>query len=226
MAGTLMLVNPRKRRGSGRRTAAQKRATAKLLAWNRAHRGHKATKSASRKRRRNPVAALANPRRGRARRSNPVRRSVRRRRNPIGIGGITGMFKPALIGAVGSIAVDTAFGYLPLPASLSVGKGALLSRAALAVGLGVLGRKFIGPIAGQAAEGALTVVLRDTIKVLAADAGVNLGYYSPGYVPRVAGNGVNGLARGGAGLLLSRNPGGMNGMRGYDSAAREMSVRY
>lgn len=167
---SLMLINPRKR-GAGRkktRTAAQKAATRKLVALNRAKRGPGRTA----RRRSNPT--------GLARVSNPVarrqkRRSIRRS-NPTGLAGmsrgITGMVMPSLQGAGGALLVNTALNYMPfLPAALKSGNGKYLARAGLAVAVGVFGSKVLpGRMASNMATGALTVALHDLMLGIASQA--------------------------------------------------------
>lgn len=153
---SLMLINPRKRRSGGkkRRSAAQRAATARMVA---ARHGR-----------------ASNPRRRRrhtARRSNPVgiarvhhtrRVHHRRRRNPIGMGGagnIGNMVMNGLIGAVGSIGINAVTNFLPV--TFKTGKVLYVTRAAGAILLGTVGRKFLGHRARVAAEGALAVNFAD-----------------------------------------------------------------
>lgn len=173
MAGTLMLINPSKRRA--KRAAPKKRARA---------------------RRRNPVAALANPRR-RARRTsavrrrrNPmalrsVRRSVRRRaRNPISVKGFgslaVGMVKEAVIGGVGSVAVDAVMGQVKpmLPLSMQSGMAYTAVKALGTVALGMVARKMMGSAGMTAAQGALTVQMAGLVRQY-APASLTMGYLSP-----------------------------------------------
>lgn len=185
MSGTLMLVNPRKRRarkaGAKRRTrtAAQRAATARMLAANR--RGRKSNPS---------------PRRRSRRRVSATSVLRRRRRNPIGgFSGrsITGMVKPALIGGAGVLAVNAFTKYVPLPPMLTEGRMMYATKFGLALLLGKFGRRIIGPSAQQMAEGAMTVlaatvlndVLTNTTGVSLAGAGSRrVGYYSPGMQAR------------------------------------------
>ena len=178
----LMLINPAKRpskrrRKSGR-TAAQKAATRKMLAANRARRGSVAPK----RRRRNPLAASAVHR---------VTRRTRRARNPIGMTGIMGSITDAAIGAGGALAVDMAFNYLPLPVNLKTGMAGTAAKAATAILLGTVGRKVLGRTAGKMAAGALTVIAYDAMKAFVPGAGAavaGLGYMNPGlpagYLPQ------------------------------------------
>jgi len=186
----LLIVNPRrrraraKRRSGKRRSAAQRAATRKMLAANRARRGGGVT--------------LLNPRRRR-------RASARRyRRNPaalsLGRFGTIGTQQPmrivqnAAIGAVGAVALNAVLSRLPLPMALMTGRTRYLTQGVFALGLGMLAANFKlvgGPIAAQAAEGALTVTLADAIKDFAAVAGfplAGMGYYLPGVGVQAAPN--------------------------------------
>lgn len=182
-----------------RRTAAQKRATLKMLSANRA-----------RRRKRNPsraaayrsVPTMANPikRRRRRRARNPIgsvaRRRVnriRRRRNPIG--GVQNLFMSAVTGAAGAIVLDVAFGYLPIPANLKTGPLKDVVKAIGAVGLTMIASRVVKKSTAEAMGiGALTVIAHDLAKGAIAkfapsvkmdgmgDMGLyvnGLGYYSP-----------------------------------------------
>ncbi len=185
-----------------RRTAAQKRATAKLVAFNRSRRRLSNPTRKRRRLRRNPITkaaayravptiARANPIRRRRRRGTSV--AVRRRRirhNPLrlGGGGIFGqLMMPAATAAVGALALDVAFGYLPLPANLRTGPLQLVTKTVGAIGLTFIASKVVSKSTAQAmGVGALTVVFHDVMKsfivktmpTLKMD---GLGYYSAGY---------------------------------------------
>lgn len=183
----MLLINPRARRKARKapRSAAQRRATAKLVAM-------------SRRRRRNPAPAAAplamNPRRRRkmARRSNPVRfvRRARRMSNPamrFSTAGIMAAFQQALVQGAGAVAFGIVHGQVQkfLPASLvptpgSIGIGDAV-KAALTV---FIGSALRGPTRGlsvKAATGALTVQAHDLIKTFVPST-LPLGYAAPGYV--------------------------------------------
>lgn len=187
----LILINPAKplkgKKMATRkraRTAAQKRATAKLIAFNKSRRSGR---TSVKRRKSNPARAVSAPAAApapRRRRTNPtvsVAKRSRRRRNPTGgASGIMPMLNAALMGAVGATAVGAAMNYLPLPAALKTGYIRPVTQAALALSLGIFGRKFLGRNAVKMAEGALTVTLTETIKQVGSQAGIQLGYYSPG----------------------------------------------
>jgi hypothetical protein len=151
---TLMLVNPRKRRSSGKKRASPARKT----------RSRKA-------RRTNPVSVASVKRRARrniggARRS--ARRTVRRHRNPISMGSLSSsrlmkMLTNAALGGAGSIGVDLIMGQVRkyLPPSLqpsATGPGVYDAiKVALTIALGRGLSKMTKGASEQMAAGALTV---------------------------------------------------------------------
>jgi hypothetical protein len=190
----VLLVNPRRRR--------RKSASAK-------------------KRRRNPAKRRAigytvGTRRIRRRKLNPARRTraksyrrrvMRRRSNPIGVRGIVADLMPAVKGAVGAIATETAFRFLPTPGPLAMLKGGLapVTKIGVAYGLSKVIQMFAGrSIARDMLSGALVVIAYDfvnqqvlsRIPMVSAGAGEymsGLGYHSAGAVmaatPQLAGTG-------------------------------------
>lgn len=185
MSGELLLINPRKRKA--KRTTTRR----------------KARKHTTRSRRRSaPVVVMANPspRRRRSRLSalRSKVRHVRRkyRRNPLprfSLGAITTMAKGAAVGAAGAVAVDVLYGYAKsmLPASMqSPTDGAginpmyFLGKGALAVAVGVLGRKLTSHAAAMA-EGSLTVQAYQLMSAM-MPASIAMGYASPARVMRGA----------------------------------------
>jgi hypothetical protein len=205
MAGRILLVNPighkRKRKKVSstkgapkmaahrkRRTAAQKAATARMVAANRARRKNPIRSKKRRSLRSVAHSAVAHVRR--RRRHNPIGKTThhrRRRRNPIGglSGGIVNrMLMPAVTAAGGALALDLAWGYLPIPANLKVGSLQYVAKAAGAVAIGTLGAKVMKRHTAEAmAVGALTVVFhtaaRDLISKMLPS--VHLGYVNAGY---------------------------------------------
>ncbi len=199
----LLLINPskrpRKRKSKGTtkmarktrrtRSAAQKRATARMLAANRARRGGakrrtvKARRSHAvyaanpaprrRKYKRNPIAARANPRRRR-----------HYKRNPASLG-IMPLLTEATIGAAGALAVNTAVNWLPLPDALNTGLAKQAVKGAAAVALGLFGGMVLPrATARKMAAGSLTVtvheILQSTLSGMLPSA--KLGFY-PGGAP-------------------------------------------
>lgn len=183
----LLIVNPSRRPSKRRKnpSPAQKRARAAFAAMARARSKNPAKRRSASKRRTSAK-----------RRSNPVTISrVTRRRNPISLTGSfnkpMAMIAPALTGALGAVAVNTALSKLPLPAVLMTGKTRYLTQGVAAVLLGVIAQKvgMKGATASRMAEGALTVTLHDAIKEVAAGMGMSLGgmgYYLPGLGARGA----------------------------------------
>jgi len=177
----LMLINPRKRTGGRKkpRTAAQKAATKRMLAANRAKHGG-APKRKAHKRRKNPIGlsrVVHHAKRAAHRVVHHKRRSARRR-NPIGgsmrgaASGVMGMGMQALQGAGGALLVNTALNYIPmLPAALKSGNGKYIARVGVALAIGVFGKKVMPQkLATNMAVGAMTVALHDLLLGLAATA--------------------------------------------------------
>lgn len=196
---TLMLVSNPTRKTKGKkqmatrrrkpRTAAQKRATAKLVAANRARR---AAPVRRRRARRTSVATRA--RRTYKRASSAARRYVRRtRRSQASLArggfGVVNLLKQSGVGAVGAIALDIVYSKLPIPDTMKVGYQGAAVKAAATIGLGILAGKVLSkPMAHGATVGALTVQIHELLKGLASGAGlmgvtdINMGYYSPAQI--------------------------------------------
>lgn len=163
------------------RTAAQRRATAKMIAANRA-RSRASNPRRRRSRVSNPPVVAAAPKRrrvakrkgmyrptkGQASRAGRVLRYQRyyRRGNPIGLGGfVSEKLVPAAVGGGGALLLDVAMGILPLPATLKTGALAPVVRVAGAVGVGMLAGMVTNKrTADRIAVGALTVTLYQLAK--------------------------------------------------------------
>jgi len=198
-----------KRKVARRRTAAQKAATRRLVALNRSRR-----KAPAKRRRRSPdhnpigapyrgISTMSNPIRRRKRRPNPisvVRRRVRRSRNPLNSGLVGSLLMPAVWGAGGALALDIAWGYLPIPATIKAGPLRYLAKGAGAIALSMIAGKATSKRnADLLGIGALTVIVHDAAKEALTKAAptlkmdgvgyyVNgLGYYSPAMPAGVAG---------------------------------------
>ena len=179
----VLMINPKRRtRRKTRRTAAQKAATRKLVARNRGR------KRVTRRRRKNPSTrnAFGVPRYG-TRRRNPVRRARRRnpaRRSARGIVNTTLM--PAVKGAAGALALDVAWGYLPIPMTLKTGYMRHVVKGVGALGLGYLANFVTSRSdADQMARGAMTVVVHGAMREAAQQFMPTvpldgIGYYSAG----------------------------------------------
>lgn len=194
----LLLINPARPIRKGKkmakktRSAAQRRATAKMLAANRARRGVGAKRKTAKHRSAKRVGVAA----ARKRMSNPVKRRsaarrVRRMSNPINLrgmsGGMVGAFKTALIGGAGSVAVDLAYAQVSrfLPAMLqrtpgSVGLGDAV-KAVFTVAAGELLNKPTRGMSRRMAAGALTVQAATLIRNF-IPASMTLGYFNPAAV--------------------------------------------
>ena len=197
------------------RTAAQKAATRKMIAANKARRrgGKKRTKTAKRKSRPAVTVAVAasNPKRRRPRRRAAV--TVRARRNPSRragfMGELTASIVPAVWGAGGAIATKAISGMvvsrLPLPDALKQGYGRVAVDALLATALGVFGRRFLGNKASMMASGALTLIAYQALSPLVAKVVPGMGQL-PGSLDSYEAGTINGL------------PGALDGI-GYYSPA-------
>jgi hypothetical protein len=192
----LLVSNPqhrkssRRRKNPARRSAKQKAATARLLAWNRSHRSGHHKKA----RRRNPSAPAFF--------KNAVKRTTRRhgrRRNPsfagaMGAGGLMGMLEPAAIGAAGAVGVDIIMGYVnpSLPASLQTTTLYPLVKGAIAVAIGMWGKGLLGRNAEVVAGGSLVTILHTLLQsfvpstITMGNRMGNLRYISPAvqFIPR------------------------------------------
>lgn len=180
MPAELLLMNPRRKKRAKRTRSVSRR--------RRRTTARKVTR-----RRRKAVGYVAGHARVRRRKLNPRHRRAharvgsrrRRRHNPrlggLSLGGLKHTIVPALIGGVGAIALDVAFSYIPLPASLSTGYVKTGVKLAGAIGLGFVAGKVLGRERGKAvALGALTVVLYGAVKDL-------IKQYAPS-VPGLAGD--------------------------------------
>lgn len=139
----VLLINPRSRR---RKTTRRKTASRKRRA-------------PARRRRSNPSRAVAPVRRRRTR--SVARRVTRRRRRNPSPRGIIGQMRPAVTGAVGAIATDLAYRFLPTPGPLAMLKGNLapITRIGVAFGAAWVAKMFAGrKTANEMLNGALTVI--------------------------------------------------------------------
>ncbi len=219
----LTLLNPRSRRRAKKRsgarkhrTAAQRAATRKLVALNRKRRGGKSvSRSINFK-----VNSMAK-RRSRRYRRNPASRGV-----SMSTGGAMGLIKPAFVGAAGGLTVNLLTNQIAssLPDTLIEGKMLYVTKAALAMAVGIFGGKLPGlrPYARGMAQGAMTTILYDLGKEMGAGAGINLagmgrtGYINPGYVstPLMPGGRTIPGAMGRVAQYLPTPGAQMNGLRG------------
>lgn len=175
----VLLVNPRKRRA-----AKKKKTYAAKAASPRRRKKAKAKRAAP------AIFSNPSPARSKRRKSGAAIFSAmkKRRKNPAmrmpSLGGIKAQAITAATGAAGAIVVDTAFSKLPLPAMLKTGVGRHASKAALAVALGIVGKKVLPKHAAAASLGALTVVMYSAGRDLLTRAGMGgqLGEYLGEYL--------------------------------------------
>lgn len=227
MSGELLLVNPRgRRKGSRRRLPPRHKSgpnKGKFMKRGSSSGTHRRRRRASTHRRRGigrRVATVRLARRRRGRKTRTIRvyaNPRRRRRNPIGLGGmfgnVTHQLAGAAKGAAGALAVNAIYNYVPLPAMLRTGYVGLATKVGIAMLLGTFGRRLpvIGGMAAEMSRGSLTVIATQVLSGLLANTGLRLGdasysgigYYSPAEI-------VDGM--GGVGEYLSGdgyNPGDM-----------------
>jgi hypothetical protein len=181
----MLLINPRRRRKAKRAAPARRRRSNPLAL----------ARVMPRRRRRNPIAAVAR----RRRRANPIgmmKRRVMRKRNPAMLGGYMGAIREALMDGFGAVAIDYAYsmiakaipgtaGNMLRPNPTSVGAADAV-KAVLTV---VLGNALNGVTRGfsrKAAKASLTVQSYQIMKkVLPAQISGNLsglGYMSPAVI--------------------------------------------
>lgn len=163
----LLLVNPSKRRGRGRKTKA-KRSRARRTG----HRSHTIRVH------KNPI------------RSRRHRRSIRFHRNPISGGArglmrtVTGTAVDGAIGAAGGIAVDAMLKLVPV--SMKTGPMGHLVRGAGAIVLGLVGGIAKIPAAGKLATGAMTIALYNAAREYVT-VPMGLGEYTDSDIAELAG---------------------------------------
>lgn len=187
----LLLLNPKGRTVKARkphRSAAQRRATAKLIALNKARRsGRKSTHRKARAS--NPLPAVRRVARKARRAVARVTRSRARRRshNPISLGGVMPMLSEALVGGLGAVGVDVLYGYVnpKLPVSMqntpgTIGVGTAIKAAATVLLGRVLNRPTRG-LSNRIAKGSLIVqVHQAAASVVPASVHMaGVGYASP-----------------------------------------------
>lgn len=161
----------KRKRGRRKMSALQRKYFGKRSA-RKAAAAPRRRRRASGGKRRPAVGYVVGSRRIRRRKLNPRRVSRRRRHsNPrFSIGGITSQLMPAVYGAGGALALDVALGYIPLPAMLQTGYARHATRIVGALGIGWLGRKFLGSKGAAAGAGALTVAVYGLLKDVAVQA--------------------------------------------------------
>jgi len=183
MSGTLMLVGNPKRRAKSRKapSAAQKRARANFAAMARA----RSTATASRRRR--SVSTVVRRVARRVRRSvspRVVRRYASRANAGYRLGGVVPMLKNAAVGAAGAVAVDVAYGFIGqyIPASMQSPTDSsgspnymyYMGKGALAIGIGMIGRRVLGRYAPALVMGSMIVTIHQLLRGFVQSSGVNI----------------------------------------------------
>jgi hypothetical protein len=208
MAGQLLLINPRRRRKaaktSRRRKGRMPAGLARYWASKRASNPRKRRAAPRRRKNAYAPALMMNPRKRRARRHNPIfarRRTSRRHRNPIALGGFLNLIKDAAIQSVGSVGMDYAFGKVNamLPATLQNLPGTISAGDAVKVLFNVVVGKLLSkPTKGlseKAALGSMTIHFRQMIETqLPASITSGLAWYQP--APVITGTQWTGPNRG------------------------------
>ena len=136
----------------------------------------------------------------RARRRTTVRRRARsvsrRRRNPVRRSGkIMDQVMPAATNAMGALALDIAWSYLPLPMGIKTGPFRHVAKGLGAIAIGMFAGNIVSRSTAKAmSQGALTVVIHGAMREVTQQMmpNVSLGYYSPG-MPAGVGQYVSGL---------------------------------
>lgn len=230
MGPTAWIVNPsrrRKRRKSKShrrgRSAAQRAATARMLAANRSRR---------RGSRRSRRVYASNPRRTSSRRRN---RGFARMPNFRAAGtNAVSLLKSAGVAGAGAVAVDIGMGYLgrifptvALPVNTDGTTNWLYfaAKTGFAVGLGTMGRKLpgVGPYAAKMGEGALVVLAYQILRGF-VPTGIALGAYfnpAPTMRPALAGSAAGGSS---LGRIAGSGRGGQS-LAAYESAGEASAAR-
>jgi len=161
----LMLINPAHRPKRRRHTARKGVMPAGLASY---HAKRRAAKTHAR--RRNPLPAI-----------NSLKRVSRaRRRNPVATGGLV---MPVVQGAAGALIVNYVGGMLPLPAALSTGMGKRGVNLALALALGLVGKRFMGRAAAEMAKGSMIVTATQAVSDLLGQSVPGLTLSGVGAIP-------------------------------------------
>lgn len=130
---------------------------------------HRRRRRVSGGKRRPAMGYVVGSRRVRRLKLNPRHRRRHRRHNPrlFTMGGITSALTPALWGAVGGVAFDIAFGYVPLPAMVKTGYPKHAAKIAGALALGWAAKKFMRGRGSQMAQGMLVIAMYGLVKDVA-----------------------------------------------------------
>lgn len=155
----LAIVNPRRKRRKSRKV---RRARARKLFVN------------PRKRRRSRRKGRSVAVRSGKRRSSVARRGFGGLSVRGALGSAKSLVRTAAPAAVGAVALDVLWAYLPLPAQVRAGYAQFIAKGAGAVALGMVAEKFLGrEIGSKFALGAMTVVIYNLARTL-------VGQFAPG----------------------------------------------
>ncbi len=238
----LLLINPRRRRKH--RVRARKRRGARRMTAKQLKYFGPRKRRVSRSRRRSAPAFLANPRKRKyRRRGRSVSRSARRIGGQIraSFGGITSSLKTGVTGGAGAVVVDMAMGQAAqyLPATLTSRYSAdgtlnysyYATKAALAIGLGIVGQRYLPGnmkrLAATGAEGALVVMSYEILRSV-LPANLTMGYFNPAIVTQsgnVTSMGKYLSQRPCMGKYLQGSASGANGSAWSDGSVGNMNMR-
>lgn len=204
-----MARTAKKKPAAKKRTDAQKAATARMIAANKARRKKTTAKA---------LAKAKAKRRSYSRAAAAPATKRRYKRNPIAKTGLVGevlhgIAIPAAIGAGGALAIDAAWGNLKvIPVSMRTGKIKYLAKGALGIGAGLLMGKVSKKLKSygmQLAVGTLTVQAHEAASELIKSKFPNLGLagYDDEELAAIIDE-LNGLEGGlGEGMALTDNTG-------------------
>lgn len=188
MPQMLLLGNPRRRRRSHakRRRAHKRRSHRKMTAKQLQYFGPRRRRASRRRSSARREVVVMNP----SRRSRRVARRARRHLGSLKSGAMS-LLKTGFGLGAGAVAVDVGYGLLGnvLPASVTSKVDATTgnvnwlyyaTKGAVALGIGVYGRRFIpGGFALKMAEGSFAVMAYELIRGLIPAGSVPLGYFNP-----------------------------------------------
>ncbi len=251
----LLLINPRRRKARKAATKARRKSRRPMSALQKQYFGGKRNPARRAAARRRVAVATSAPARRRRAKLSGVRRVAHRGASRAGnsiratMPGVISAVKGGVVGGAGAVVVDMAMGqaagYLPVSltsrysADGSLNYGYYATKAALALGLGILGQKFLPGsakrLAGEGAQGALVVMSYEMMRSL-LPASITMGFFNPATVT-ATGN-VTSMGkylsqrpqRSGMGLYLKgSNSGGSatsgwTGNNSYPSAGRDTRV--
>lgn len=129
------------------------------------------------------------------RKRSAAKRKRARRRNPSARGIVGSQLMPAATNAMGALALDVLWSYLPVPMNIKTGPFKHVAKGIGAIAIGMLAGNIINKRTARAmSQGALTVVMHDAMREVTQQMlpNVPLSYYSPG-MPAGVGEYTQGL---------------------------------